>query len=86
MDQDTPNPLALAIDKAGGLSKVAAALGLSTSRLANWIKRGVPAENCPDVEGALGIRCELLRPDVNWAVLRVQPEAAAPMQREEGAA
>lgn len=59
-----------AIDANGGLSKVAQLLGVSTNRLANWIKRGVPAERCPDVEAATGIRCEELRPDVNWQVLR----------------
>jgi DNA-binding transcriptional regulator YdaS (Cro superfamily) len=30
----------------------------------------VPAEYCPDIEAITGIACELLRPDVNWSVLR----------------
>lgn len=34
--------------------------------------RQVPAERCPDIEAATGgkVRCEELRPDVNWSVLR----------------
>lgn len=67
---DTPNPLASAVEACGGLSKVAAALNVTTNRLANWLKRGVPAERCPDVEAATGVPCEKLRPDVNWHVLR----------------
>ena len=36
-----------------------------------WKKTGrVPAEYCPDIEALTGVRCEELRPDVNWAVLR----------------
>lgn len=30
----------------------------------------VPAEYCPDIEVVTGVRCEELRPDVNWSVLR----------------
>lgn len=66
----TKSPLGKAIETNGGLSKVAQTLGVSTNRLANWLKRGVPAEHCPDVEAALGVRCEVLRPDVKWHVLR----------------
>ena len=38
-----------------------------------WQKRGrVPAEHCPAIERATGgkVRCEDLRPDVDWSVLR----------------
>ncbi len=39
-----------------------------------WKKRGnVPAEHCPAIERATGVRCEELRPDVAWSVLR-KPE------------
>ena len=34
------------------------------------------AEYCPLIEKATGVRCEELRPDVEWAVLR-SPKAAA---------
>ncbi len=35
-------------------------------------KRRVPAERCPSIERATGgaVRCEDLRPDVDWAYLR----------------
>lgn len=69
-DTNAQELLVAAINASGGLTKVAYALGISTNRLANWLKRGVPAERCPDIEAATGIRCELLRPDVNWQVLR----------------
>lgn len=35
----------------------------------------VPAEYCPDIEAITGIACELLRPDVNWSVLRKSARA-----------
>lgn len=36
-----------------------------------WKREGrVPAEYCPDIEATTGVRCEDLRPDVNWSVLR----------------
>ena len=38
-----------------------------------WKQTGrVPAEYCPDIEAITGVRCEALRPDVNWAVLRAK--------------
>lgn len=62
--------LQLAIIKAGGKSALAEGLGVSYQVLSNWCSRGVPAERCPDVERLSGVRCEALRPDVNWSVLR----------------
>lgn len=43
--------------------------------------RTVPAEHCPAIERATNgqVRCEDLRPDVDWAVLRCQ------CQRDEAA-
>lgn len=36
-----------------------------------WKKAGrVPAEYCPDIEVLTGVRCEELRPDIAWGVLR----------------
>lgn len=64
------------IDKAiaacGGASKLAQALGVSEQVVSNWRSRRVPAERCPDIEQATGgaVRCEELRPDVAWSVLR----------------
>lgn len=63
--------LDLAILNAGGRPALADGLGVSIQVLNNWRSRGVPAERCPDVERLSGVRCELLRPDINWSVLRV---------------
>lgn len=46
-----------------------------------WKSRGnVPAEHCPAIERATGgkVRCEELRPDVAWEVLRLQVDEATP--------
>ena len=46
----------------------------------NWSLRGnVPAEHCPAIERATkgAVRCEDIRPDVDWAVLRNSSERVA---------
>lgn len=54
---------------------MAARLGVQTGHIFYWLKKRVPAEHCPAIERATGgaVRCEDLRPDVDWAVLRGQP-------------
>lgn len=59
----------------GGQAAVAAACGFSDRRhVWPWFNtaRRVPAEHCPAIERATGgaVRCEELRPDVAWSVLR----------------
>ena len=59
----------------GSPSKLAAALDGDVKRqnVEHWVKTGVvPAERCPAIEEATGglVRCEDLRPDVRWDVLR----------------
>jgi DNA-binding transcriptional regulator YdaS (Cro superfamily) len=50
---------------------MAAALGVTGHAVIyQWKKTRVPADRCPDVEQLTGVRCEDLRPDVNWAVVR----------------
>lgn len=69
-----------AIKAAGGIAAFARSLGLKSHSVANqWRLTRVPAEFCPDIENLTGVRCEELRPDVNWAVLRKnkRPKAAA---------
>lgn len=69
-----------AIDKAAALvgnqSALAALLGVTKSAVNQWKDpdRKVPAEHCPLIERATGgqVRCEDLRPDVAWDVLRMQ--------------
>lgn len=69
--------LQTAIDLAGGQSALASAIGVKQQHVWNWLNRGegrVPAEHCPAIERATkgAVRCEHLRPDVAWDVLRMQ--------------
>jgi DNA-binding transcriptional regulator YdaS (Cro superfamily) len=60
-----------AITSVGGPSNLARQLGVSPQRVTNWTARGrVPVEMCPPIERLTGVRCEDLRPDIDWAVLR----------------
>ena len=72
--------MAVAVEFVGGVTKLAAMLGLSVQRVSNWRSRRVPAEYCPAIERATGgaVRCEQLRPDIDWVVLR---RAAPPVAR-----
>jgi DNA-binding transcriptional regulator YdaS (Cro superfamily) len=74
----TPNPhpgapaLRDAIEKAGGLTKLAELLGEGTKSqtIANWMTRGVPLERCVLIEKVTGVRCEDLNPDIDWKTMR----------------
>lgn len=73
------------IDKAAGIlgSQVALAniLGVTKAAVGQWKLEGrqVPAEHCPAIERATGggVRCEELRADVDWSVLRAPAAAQA---------
>ena len=56
----------------GSAVELARQIGASSVLISQWASglRRVPAERCPPIEAATGIRCEDLRPDVNWSVLR----------------
>lgn len=74
MSQKTETPLDRAIRLAGGMTQMARDLGLKGHAVIyQWTKNRVPADHCPDIEELTGVRCEELRPDVNWAVLRIAP-------------
>ena len=76
--EHTQTPIERAIDIAGGMTKMARDLDLTGhATVYQWTKTRVPAEKCPDIEALTGVKCEELRPDVNWAVLRSQPMKAA---------
>lgn len=53
---------------------MAKAIGVCSVLVHQWAKgvRRVPAEHCPTIERATkgAVRCEDLRPDVDWAFLR----------------
>lgn len=65
----------------GRQSKLASLTGISPVLLSQWAggKRDVPAERCPAIERATQgvVRCEDLRPDVEWGVLRGAAPTAA---------
>ncbi|MGV3727754.1 Cro/CI family transcriptional regulator [Hydrogenophaga sp.] len=65
----------------GAQARLAKALDVPAPLLSQWKtgERRVPAERCPLIERATGgkVRCEDLRPDVAWDVLRLQTEPAA---------
>ena len=65
-----------ALDKAirffGSQAALAAELGVKQGHVSMWRHRGnLPAEYCPAIERATKgvVRCEQLRPDVDWSVL-----------------
>ncbi|MBP4051984.1 helix-turn-helix domain-containing protein [Chromobacterium violaceum] len=78
----------LPIDKVfellGGPSCVARLLGLTPWAVSKW-RKSVPAERCITLEKlTMGqVRCEQLRPDIDWAYLRnttVSPRPAVAAQ------
>lgn len=72
METQIETPLARAIRLAGGMTKLAKGLRLNSHAVVyQWTKARVPAEHCPDIEALTGVRCEELRPDMNWGVLRL---------------
>jgi DNA-binding transcriptional regulator YdaS (Cro superfamily) len=67
-----------AIRHIGSAGALARELAVPASSPSMWKKRGrVPAEHCPAIERATGgaVRCEDLRPDIEWGVLRAPPSA-----------
>ena len=75
-------PISKAIDVAGGVAPLAAAIQVPVQSVYFWRSGGrrVPSDYCPRIEEATGgqVRCEDLRPDVRWDVLRnTQPAKGA---------
>lgn len=65
----------------GGQAEMAKRLGISPPTVNQWINgaRQIPARRCPEIEKAtLGaVRCEDLRPDIDWSYLRGTQSVAA---------
>jgi DNA-binding transcriptional regulator YdaS (Cro superfamily) len=74
-----------AISIVGSATRLARILGVSTQAVCFWRDgaRGIPAERCPSIERATegAVRCEDLRPDVDWGYLR-QPLASSATAKE----
>ena len=62
------------LSKPGKAADLARSIGVSAVLVSQWktLIRPIPAERCPEIEKATGgaVRCEELRPDVDWAYLR----------------
>ena len=75
------HPIDVAAGLLGSQVALASALGVTKAAVNQWkdVGRRVPAEHCPAIERLTKgkVRCEDLRPDVEWDVLRLQ---AAPEQ------
>lgn len=72
------NPLDKAIEAAGGVSKLAALIGLTQAAVSNWRKRGqVPAEQVLAVEKHTGVSRHELRPDVFGDAPAIDMDSAA---------
>jgi DNA-binding transcriptional regulator YdaS (Cro superfamily) len=75
---ETTHPL----DQPGVRSLIVSSLNVTKQVISNWKARGVPAEYCPQIEALTNgqVRCEDLRPDVQWSVLRrkAKPVKATP--------
>jgi DNA-binding transcriptional regulator YdaS (Cro superfamily) len=73
-----PEPAAArAIRILGGPVRAAQRLGVDRYQtVQSWVRNRVPAEYCPLIERETGrqVRCEELRPDIAWDVLRGQVE------------
>ncbi|MBX9637182.1 MAG: helix-turn-helix domain-containing protein [Nitrosomonas sp.] len=58
----------------GGQRALANKLNVSSPTVNQWIKgvRPIPAKQCPEIEKLVSgkVKCEDLRPDVDWAYLR----------------
>ena len=74
-------PLTKAVQAAGSMKALAVALGVTKGAVWQWGLPGrkVPAQHCPAIERITGggVRCEELRPDVDWGYLRSQTQEAA---------
>jgi DNA-binding transcriptional regulator YdaS (Cro superfamily) len=70
------HPIDHAAEILGSQTALAEHLGVSKGAVSQWkdADRRVPAEYCPLIERATEgkVRCEELRPDVAWDVLRMQ--------------
>lgn len=67
------DPITKASDAAGGMTKLAAAIGATVQTVSNWKTRGVPVDQCAAVELASGGKVKRwdLRP-ADWH--RIWPE------------
>jgi DNA-binding transcriptional regulator YdaS (Cro superfamily) len=75
------SPIDRAAEIIGSQAALALVCGVSRGAVNQWKDEGrrVPAEYCPAIERATKgqVRCEELRPDIDWAYLRQSPALVA---------
>lgn len=67
------NPISKAAEIIGSRTALASVVGVSRGAVWQWEhERRIPAEHCPSIERATkgAVRCEEMRPDVDWAYIR----------------
>lgn len=83
------HPIAKAAALVGSQRALATALGVTKAAVWQWKEDGrqVPAEHCPQIERLTcgAVRCEDLRPDVDWAYLRATSSPQAPQPTSSAA-
>ncbi|WP_410055240.1 transcriptional regulator [Providencia rettgeri] len=61
-------------NKRGKATELAKKIGVPVTLISQWANgvRQIPAERCPEIEKATAgvVRCEDLRPDIDWSYLR----------------
>lgn len=60
--------LSKAVSIAGGQASLGRLIEASKSQVNSWFKYGkpIPPARCISIEKATGVRCEDLRPDIEW--------------------
>lgn len=74
-------PVKTAVEQRGGASVLASELGVTAPLIYQWIAGDlrVPAERCLKIARLTGgeVRCEDLRPDLDWDAVLLQPSKQA---------
>lgn len=66
------DPIKKAAEVIGSQRKLSEILGVTPGAVSQWMGGNVPISHCVAIEKATNgaVRCEDLRPDVDWAYLR----------------
>lgn len=66
------DPIKKAAEAVGSQRDLARLLSVTPGAVSQWVGGNVPVDRCIDIEKATAgaVRCEELRPDVDWAYLR----------------
>lgn len=74
----------IAVERAGGKSALAKAIGVSPQALSNWVAReSVPPKYAALIERETGVPADFLCPDIPWHIIRGR-EAVCSMTAADG--